>query len=47
MTVVLQDHPVLAGHLGCEPVESTVEREMEEMMKRLTESGEEGEGRVA
>jgi len=59
MTVALQDHPVLAGHLGCEPVESTVEREMEEMMKRLTpiqrprlqkrltEGGEEGEGRVA
>lgn len=36
MTVALQDHPVLAGRLGCEPVESTVEREMEEMMKRLT-----------
>ena len=47
MTVALQDHPALACRLGCEPVESTVARETEEMMKRLTEGGEEGEGRVA
>ena len=56
MTVALQDHPALAGRLGCEPVESAVEREMEEMMKRLTpiqrrrlqkrltEGGDEAEG---
>ena len=56
MTVALQDYPALAGRLGCEPVESAVEREMEEMMKRLTpiqrrrlqkrlgEGGDEGEG---
>jgi hypothetical protein len=56
MTVALQDHPVLAGRLGCEPVESAVEREMEEIMKkltpiqrrrlqkRLTDGGDAGEG---
>ena len=56
MTVALQDYPVLADRLGCDPVESTVEREMEQMMKRLTpiqrrrlqrrltEGGDEGEG---
>jgi integrase len=56
MTVALQDYPVLAGRLGCEPVENAVEREMEEMMtrltpiqrrrlqKRLAEGGDAGEG---
>jgi integrase len=36
MTVALQDNPVLAERLGCEPVENAVERELEEVMKRLT-----------
>ena len=56
MTVALQDDPVLASRLGCEPVEGVVEREMEELMKRLTpiqrrrlqrrlvEGGDAGEG---
>lgn len=56
MTVALQDYPALADRLGCDPVEITVEREMDALMKRLTpiqrrrfqkrlgEGGDEGEG---
>ncbi|MFN9369842.1 MAG: hypothetical protein ACK6CT_13935 [Planctomycetia bacterium] len=36
MTVALQDYPALAERLGCDPVEITVEREMDALMKRLT-----------
>lgn len=36
LTVSLQDYPVLAERLGCEPVEAAVEREMEELMQRLS-----------
>jgi integrase len=36
LTVSLQDYPVLAERLGCEPVESAAERQMEEMVKRLS-----------
>jgi len=54
--VSLQDNPVLAERLGCEPVENAVERELEEVMmrltpvqrrrlqKRLAEGGDAGEG---
>ena len=56
VTVALQDYPVLAVRLGCEPVENAVEREMDALMKKLTpiqrrrfqkrlgDSGDEGEG---
>jgi hypothetical protein len=56
MTLALQDHSALAARLGCDPVEITVEREMDDLMKRLTpiqrrrlqkrlgEDGDEGEG---
>ena len=56
LTISLQDYPVLADRLGCEPVEAVVEREMEELMqrlspiqrrryqKRLAEGGASGEG---
>ena len=56
MTVALQDYPALADRLGCDPVEITVEREMDALMKRLTpiqrrrfqkrlgEGGDEAEG---
>jgi hypothetical protein len=55
MTLALQDHSDLAMRLGCEPVEIKVEREMEDLMKKLTpiqrrrfqkrlgEGGDEGE----
>jgi len=36
MTLALQDHSVLATRLGCDPVEITVEQEMDDWMKRLT-----------
>lgn len=36
MSLALQDHSDLAMRLGCEPVEIKVEREMEDLMKRLT-----------
>jgi hypothetical protein len=56
MTLALQDHSALAMRLGCDPVEITMEREMEALMRRLTpiqrrrfqkrlgDSGDEGEG---
>lgn len=59
MTVALQDYPALAGRLGCDPVEITVEREMDALMRRLTpiqrrrfqrrlaEGGDAGEGQQA
>lgn len=55
MTVALQDYPTLADRLGCDPVEITVDQEMEALLKRLTpiqrrrfqkrlgEGGDEGE----
>lgn len=36
MTVALQDYPAFADRLGCDPMEITVEREMDALMKRLT-----------
>lgn len=36
MTVTLQDHPGLALRLRYKSVEALAEREMEEMMKKLT-----------
>lgn len=56
MTLALQDHSAVAMRLGCDPVEITVEREMDALMKKLTpiqrrrfqkrlgDSGDEGEG---
>lgn len=56
MTLALQDHSALAMRLGCDPVEITMEHEMEALMRRLTpiqrrrfqkrlgDSGDEGEG---
>ncbi len=35
MMVALQHYPALALRLGCDTVENAVEREMEELMKRL------------
>ena len=56
LTVALRDYPELAKQLGCEPVEVTVEQEVEELIKnlnsmqlkrlqkRLLEDGDEEEG---
>ena len=56
LTIALQDYPELANQLGCDPVEVTVEHEVEALIKNLTpvqlkrlqkkllEDGDEGEG---
>ena len=36
LTIALQDYPELANQLGCDPVEVTVEHEVEALIKNLT-----------